>query len=132
MGIPSTQTFTPQPSTQFAGIGPGAVATAEGAAFGSRQSRFVLDKVSGCLRPAQPGEKGPKFRIDARGDFVKVKARKINPANKSAARRASRRIDSVLSFMSDLVKVETKRDKGKSAGGGKVVKFRTKSKRKCS
>ena len=99
----------------------------------SFSERFVLDKASGCLRVKMPGEKGATFKIDKNGDFVRVKARRINPANKSAARRASRRIDATINFMSDLVRVSTKRDKGKTVpgGGGKVVTFRTKKRKKA-
>jgi hypothetical protein len=98
----------------------------------TRSERFVLDKASGQLRPKMKGEKGPTYRIDKNGDFVKVRSRRINPTNKGAAMRASRRIDAVVNFMSDLVRVTNKRDKGKTVCG-KVVSFRTKrKKRKCS
>ena len=112
----------------------GGVGVGAGAAFGtSFTERFVLDKASGCLRLKMPGEKGATFKIDRNGDFVRVKARRINPANKSAARRASRRIDATINFMSDLVRVSTKRDKGKTVpgGGGKVVTFRTKKRKRA-
>ena len=124
-----------QAMTQGGGLN-GAVGVGVGAAapFGtSFTERFVLDKGSGCLRLKMPGEKGATFKIDRNGDFVRVKARRINPANKSAARRASRRIDATINFMSDLVRVSTKRDKGKTVpgGGGKVVTFRTKKRKKA-
>ncbi len=96
----------------------------------SRSERFVLDKESGCLRLKQPGEKGATFKLDTNGDFVRVRARRINPFNKSAAKRASRRIDATINAMADLVRVSKKRDKGKSVGDGQVVSFRTKKRRK--
>lgn len=96
----------------------------------SRQERFVLDKASGCLRAAMPGEKGQKFRLDANGDFVKVKPRRMNPLNPRAAARASRRIDAALKAVKQIVSISTKKDKGVSAAGGKVVKFRTRRRRK--
>jgi hypothetical protein len=103
------------------------------AGFEGASDGFILNKATGCLEPKQRGDKGPTFRIDFEtGDFVRVKPRRINPANKSAAKRAPRRIDATLNFMSDLVRVSTKRDKGKTVpgGGGKVVTFRTKKRKK--
>ncbi len=123
LGAAAVQGLTAGRVNGAVGVGVGA-----GAPFGtSFTERFVLDKASGCLRLKMPGEKGATFKIDRNGDFVRVKARRINPANKSAARRASRRIDATINFMSDLVRVSTKRDKGKTVpgGGGKVVTFRT-------
>lgn len=99
----------------------------------SFQQRFVLDKESGCLRQKMPGDKGPTFRIDREtGDFVRVKPRRINPFNKSAARRASRRIDATINAMADLVRVSKKRDKGKSVGDGQIVRFRTRKRKKTA
>ncbi len=92
--------------------------------------RFVLDQETGCLRQKMRGEKGITFKIDSRtGDFVRVRARRINPFNKSAAKRASRRIDATINAMADLVRVSNKRDKGKSVGG-KVVRFRSTKRKK--
>jgi hypothetical protein len=92
--------------------------------------RFVLDKESGCLRQKLKGEKGRTFRIDPEtGDFVQVKARRMNPLNPRAAKRAARRIDATLNACKQIVKISRKKDKGVSAGDGKVVSFRTRRKK---
>ncbi len=110
------------------GVGPtGAVPFAT-----SRAERFVLDKASGCLRLKMPGEKGPTFKLDAQGDFVRVRPRRMNPLNPRAARRASKRIDAALRAVKQIVSVSTKKDKGVSAAGGKVVRFRTSGRKRKS
>ena len=95
--------------------------------------RFVLDKTNGCLRPAFPGEKGTKYRLTPQGEYVKVKPRRMNALNPRAAHRASRRIDAALRAVKEIVNVSNRKDKGVSAAGGKVVRFKTRRKRrKCS
>jgi ABC-type enterochelin transport system substrate-binding protein len=54
----------------------------------------------------------------------------MNPLNPQAARRASKRIDAALRAVKQIVSISQKKDKGVSAAGGKVVKFKTRSRRK--
>ena len=62
--------------------------------------------------------------------FEKMKSRRMNPFNFKAASRAGRRIERTLDAIKDVVSIQRKMDKGVSAGG-KVIKFRTKKKKKA-
>lgn len=64
------------------------------------------------------------------GQFEKMKSRRMNPFNFRAAERAGRRIDRTLDAVGSLLSIQKKKDTGKSCGG-KVVKFRTKKKKRC-
>lgn len=64
------------------------------------------------------------------GQFEKIKARRMNPFNFKAASRAGRRIERTLDAIKKVVTIQRKLDKGVSAGG-KIVKFRTKPKKRA-
>lgn len=89
---------------------------------------FVLDPETGCLRQTMPGEKST-HRFDPRRGFVRKKPRRMNPLNVKAARRAARRVDATLDAVKSLVSISEASKKGVRAGG-KVVKFRTRPKRR--
>ena len=62
------------------------------------------------------------------GQFEKMKSRRMNPLNISAARRAKRRVDASLDAVKELVTIQKKAEKGVSAGG-KVVKFKVRKRK---
>ncbi len=64
------------------------------------------------------------------GQFEKIKRRRMNPFNFRAAKRAGRRIESTLEAIKGVVTIQRKLEKGISAGG-KVVKFRTKKRKRA-
>jgi len=73
----------------------------------------------------------PWWRFNrATSRFEKVKSRRMNPFNFKAASRAGRRIERTLDAIKDVVSIQRKMDKGVSAGG-KVIKFRTKKRKKA-
>jgi len=62
--------------------------------------------------------------------FEKMKGRRMNPFNFKAASRAGKRIERTLDAIKDVVSIQRKMEKGVSAGG-KVIKFRTKKRKKA-
>ncbi len=64
------------------------------------------------------------------GQFEKIPARRMNPFNFRAAKRAGRRIERTLDAIKNVVTIQRKMEKGISAGG-KIVKFKTKKRKKA-
>lgn len=64
------------------------------------------------------------------GQFEKISPRRMNPFNFRAAKRAGRRIERTLDAIKNVVVIQRKMEKGISAGGGKIVKFKTGKKKK--
>jgi len=62
--------------------------------------------------------------------FEKISPRRMNPFNFRAAKRAGRRIERTLDAIKNVVTIQRKMEKGVSAGG-KIVKFRTKKRKKA-
>lgn len=73
----------------------------------------------------------PHWRFNRlQGQYEKLKARRMNPFNFAAAARAGKRIDRTLDAVKMVVSVQNAKDKGVQAGG-KVIKFRTKKKKRA-
>lgn len=62
--------------------------------------------------------------------YERIKPRRMNPFNFKAASRAGRRIERTLDAIKKVVTIQRKVEKGVSAGG-KVVKFRTKKRKRA-
>lgn len=77
--------------------------------------------------------KPPFYRFNRMtGGFEKIKARRMNPFNFRAAERARRRVSRTYDAIKDVMQINNAVEKGVRSCG-KVVKFRTKKKRKrCS
>jgi hypothetical protein len=72
----------------------------------------------------------PFYRFNRQtGGFEKIKARRMNPLNFKASERAARRVSRTYEAVKDLIDIKEKVDRGVRCKG-KVVKFRTKKKRK--